>query len=123
MISYNEAHVLLTQPHRIKPMQDQAVIHCDESYADELFDIASTQKFNYFFEDNEAHIIVDDVPYDPSIPVDPDVQLCDYYGIDYDKVNCIEAYDVDPEPDWVPEDLKELSKTSWGNDHIQFITA
>ena len=78
-------------------MQEQAIIHCKPEYADKLFDIASHHILDMYVKDDEAHIIVDDVPYDPSTPwIDPDVQLCDVYGIDYDQVNCIEAYE-DPD--------------------------
>ena len=74
-------------------MHEQAIIHCKPEYADQLFDIAGEHVLDMFIKDDEAHIIVDDVPYDPTINADPDVQLCDYYGIDWDQVNCIEAYE------------------------------
>ena len=49
----------------------------------------------HFFTDNddELDVIVDDVPYEvvDGIYQDPDEQLCEHYGIDYDLVNCIEA--------------------------------
>jgi hypothetical protein len=63
----------------------QAVIHCKESYLDELLDL------NVYFEygDGEIDVIVNDVEFD-SLTDDPDVLLCDHYGIDYDQVNCIE---------------------------------
>ena len=77
-------------------MHEQAIIHCKPEYADQLFDIAGEHVLDMFIKDDEAHIIVDDVPYDPTINADPDVQLCDYYGIDWDQVNCIEAYE-DPD--------------------------
>ena len=77
-------------------MQDQAIIHCKPDYADRLFDLASEHFFNMFIKDDEVHIIVDDVPYDPADHNDPDVQLCNRYGIDWEQVNCIEAYE-DPD--------------------------
>ncbi len=42
---------------------------------------------------NEIDVIVDDVPYEVhnGIYQDPDVLLCEHYGIDYDYVNCIEG--------------------------------
>ena len=42
---------------------------------------------------DEIDVIVDDVPYTHSdgIYQDPDEQLCEHYGIDYDQVNMIEA--------------------------------
>ncbi len=41
----------------------------------------------------EIDLIVDDVPYTivDGIYEDPDKQLCEHYGINYDLVNCIEA--------------------------------
>ena len=100
----------------------KAIIHCKVNYSDYLYDLASSHQFDMFVKDDEAHIIVDDVPYNPEDHTDPDVQLCDYYGIDYDQVNCIEAHEEPSAPSWVPEDLKELSESSWGKEHIQFIT-
>ena len=40
----------------------------------------------------EYDIIKNDIPYTVinGVYEDPDVQLCDHYGIDYDQVNCIE---------------------------------
>ena len=40
----------------------------------------------------EVDLLVDDVPYEivGGYYQDPDVQLCEHYGIDYDLVNCIE---------------------------------
>ena len=42
----------------------------------------------------ELHAIVDDLEYEiiNGIYQDPDEQLCEHYGIDYDQVNCIKAY-------------------------------
>ncbi len=41
----------------------------------------------------EVDIYVDDVEYKVTDGYyqDPDQQLCEHYGIDYDQVNCIEA--------------------------------
>jgi hypothetical protein len=42
--------------------------------------------------DGELDVIVDDVPYNSDhFIIDPDEQLCEHYGIDYDLVYCIEA--------------------------------
>ena len=40
----------------------------------------------------EYDIIKDDIPYSVinGVYEDPDVQICEHYGIDYDQVNCIE---------------------------------
>ena len=48
-----------------------------------------------FFTDTneELDVIVDDVPYEvhDGYYQDPDEQLCEHYGLDYNQVNCIEA--------------------------------
>ena len=69
------------------------IIHCKPSYADELFAIASDHKFDMYPNDGEIDLIVEDVPYEivDGTYQDPDEQLCDLYGINYDLVNCIEA--------------------------------
>ena len=47
----------------------------------------------YKLNDDELDVIVDDVPYEclDGTYQDPDEQLCDHYGFNYDLVNCIEA--------------------------------
>ena len=42
---------------------------------------------------DEVDLIVEDVPYEiiDGVYQDPDEQLCEFYGIDYNLVNCIEA--------------------------------
>ena len=47
----------------------------------------------YQYNQGELDVIVDDVPYTvhDGIYQDPDEQLCEHYGIDYNLVNCIEA--------------------------------
>ena len=42
---------------------------------------------------DEYDVYVDDVPYEivDGTYQDPDVQLCEFYGINYDLVNCIES--------------------------------
>ena len=46
----------------------------------------------YQLNDDELDVFVDDVPYEivDGTYQDPDVQLCEFYGINYDLVNCIE---------------------------------
>ena len=48
---------------------------------------------NYQESDGELDVIVDDVPYEVhgGFYQDPDEQLCEHYGINYDLVGCIEA--------------------------------
>ena len=67
----------------------KALIHFKESYQQTLEDV---DQF-FTFGDGELDVIVDDVPYEvrDGIYQDPDEQLCEHYGIDYDYVNCIEG--------------------------------
>ena len=46
----------------------------------------------YKLNDNELDVIVDDVLHEfmDGTYQDPDVELCEHYGIDYDLVNCME---------------------------------
>ena len=48
--------------------------------------------FKYQVNDDELDVIVDDVPYElvDGSYQDPDEQLCEFYGLDYGLVNCIE---------------------------------
>jgi len=65
----------------------QVLIHCKESAEDLLKD----RELFFTYGDGELDVIVPDIEYDPNhYYVDPDEQLCDEYGIDYDLVNCIE---------------------------------
>ncbi len=66
----------------------QIVIHMKPSALDDI------KKLNLWwdrsFDGLEIDVIVPDVEFD-SLTEDPDVLLCDYYNLDYDQVNCIEA--------------------------------
>ena len=46
----------------------------------------------YKTNEDELDVIVSDVPYEimDGTYQDPDEQLCEHYGIDYDLVNCME---------------------------------
>ena len=68
---------------------NKVLIHFKESYQQTLEDV---EQF-FTFGDGELDVIVDDVPYEvrDGIYQDPDEQLCEHYGFDYDEVNCIEA--------------------------------
>jgi len=70
----------------------QVIIHCKESLKQWLFN--SELQFEY--NCGEYDVIVDDVPYKQSGTYyqDPDEQLCEHYGIDYDQVNCIELVPI-----------------------------
>ena len=67
----------------------KVVIHCQHSLQDFLF----KNDFDYVKNDREIDVIVDDLEYEiiDGYYQDPDEQLCELYGIDYDQVNCIEA--------------------------------
>ena len=67
----------------------KALIHFKESARMHLKDLG----LKYTQSDGELNVIVNDVPYTvrDGIYQDPDEQLCEHYGIDYDYVNCIEA--------------------------------
>ena len=75
----------------------QVLIHMKPEAYDFL--VKKNFAFDYDSEFNdEIDVIVNDVNYkDGNHPdmngiwQDPDIQLCDYYGINYDQVNCIEA--------------------------------
>ena len=71
-------------------MTQQVVIHCKES----LFDWLVNSSLQFEYNCGEYDVVVDDVPYKQSgtIYQDPDEQLCEHYGIDYNQVNCIELY-------------------------------
>ena len=68
---------------------NQVLIHFKESAYLHL----NLLGLKYTQSDGELNVIVDDVPYTvrDGIYQDPDEQLCEHYGIDYDLVNCIEA--------------------------------
>ena len=69
------------------------LIHCKPSLATYLTNnnIAWSYSLEHGFDEIDA--VVDDQPYtiEDGIYQDPDEQLCEHYGIDYDLVNCIEA--------------------------------
>ena len=67
-------------------IMNQVVIHCKPDYLLKLRETGLT-----FFEtsNNEVDVFVDDIETN-SLNEDPDVLLCNHYGIDYDQVNCIE---------------------------------
>ena len=74
-------------------MTKLVLIHCKPSAKDLLDELNLIYRESLEFDNNELDVFVDDVPYKQSgtIYQDPDEQLCEYYGIDYDLVNCIEA--------------------------------
>ena len=69
------------------------VIHVKPSLLDFILDNDLTWSYSKQFGHEEIDVVVDDIPYEvlDGTYQDPDVQLCEHYGIDYDQVNCIEA--------------------------------
>tara|TARA_R100001082_G_scaffold75439_1_gene43671 strand:+ start:302 stop:523 length:222 start_codon:yes stop_codon:yes gene_type:complete len=72
-------------------MTNSVLIH----YKRTLDNLNVINSLGLFFTDTneELDVIVDDVPYTHSDGYyqDPDEQLCEHYGLDYNQVNCIEA--------------------------------
>ena len=69
------------------------VIHCQPTLLPEIRELGLNWSFSDVYGKNEIDVIVDDVPYTivDGTYQDPDEQLCEHYGINYDEVNCIEA--------------------------------
>ena len=69
------------------------VIHCQPTLLPEIRELGLNWSFSDVYGKDEIDVIVDDVPYEivDGIYQDPDEQLCEHYGINYDEVNCIEA--------------------------------
>ena len=74
-------------------MTTKVLIHCKPELTNYLIDNGFNPQFSKQFGSEELDVIVDDVPYEvvDGFYQDPDEQLCEHYGIDYDLVNCIEA--------------------------------
>ena len=74
-------------------MTQSVLIHCQPELKDWLTDNNIQWSYSKTYGTNEIDAVVDDQPYTVSdgIYQDPDEQLCEHYGIDYDQVNCIEA--------------------------------
>jgi len=68
----------------------KVLIRCQPS----LLQFLAKHGFDYELNGQEIDVIVDDLEYEivDGYYQDPDQQLCELYGIDYDQVNCIEAY-------------------------------
>ena len=70
------------------------VIHCKPEYRLGL-DVLSLPGVRAEVNtiNDELDVYVDDIPYEivDGTYQDPDEQLCEHYGIDYNQVNCIEA--------------------------------
>ena len=71
------------------------VIHCQPDYLDKIRELGYNWTYSPIHGNNEIDVMVDDIPYQivDGKYQDPDEQLCEHYGIDYDQVNCIELLD------------------------------
>ena len=69
------------------------LIHCQPSLLDFLVDNNMNWDYSKQHGEDELDVVVDDIPYEilRGDYQDPDEQLCEHYGIDYNQVNCIEA--------------------------------
>jgi len=79
-------------------MTKSVLIHCQPSLLNFVKENNMDWEYSTDHDVNEIDVYVDDVEYkDGNHPdqngiwEDPDIQLCEHYGIDYDQVNCIEA--------------------------------
>ena len=79
-------------------MSKSVLIHCQPSLLNFVKENNMDWEYSTDHDVNEIDVYVDDVEYldgnHPSkngIWEDPDIQLCEHYGIDYNQVNCIEA--------------------------------
>ena len=68
-------------------------IHMQPSAIDSINNLKLDWDYSKQHGTEEIDVYVDDVPYEivDGTYQDPDVQLCDFYGIDYDLVNMIES--------------------------------
>ena len=71
------------------------VIHCQPDYLDKIRELGYNWTYSPIHGKNEIDVIVNDIPYEirNGKYEDPDAQLCEHYGIDYDQVYCIELLD------------------------------
>ena len=71
-----------------------AIIHCKANiYMTDAVNHPYITVIDNIKDYDEVDLIVEDVPYEiiNGTYQDPDEQLCEFYGIDYNLVNCIEA--------------------------------
>ena len=69
------------------------LIHCQPTLLDFIKENNMNWSYSPEFGEDEIDVVVDDIPYEclDGTYQDPDEQLCEHYGINYDLVNCIEA--------------------------------
>lgn len=70
-------------------IMQKVIIHCNPSLTDSILNNGLKWEFSKQFGSEEIDVIVDNVEFE-TLTEDPDVLLCDHYGLDYDQVNCIE---------------------------------
>ena len=67
---------------------NQILIHCKPEY---LPEVKRLGLYYIHSQHDEIDVTVPDIDYDEYNPnCDPDEQVCEHYGIDYDQVNCME---------------------------------
>ena len=64
-------------------IMSKVLIHCQPS----LLQTVAKLEYEFHLTNNEIDVIVDDIQ-----DLEDD-ELCKHYGLNYDEVNCIEAYD------------------------------
>ena len=69
------------------------LIHCQPSLLDFIKENNMDWEYSSVHDHDEIDVVVYDIPYEilRGDYQDPDEQLCEHYGIDYNQVNCIEA--------------------------------
>jgi len=74
-------------------MSNKVIVRCKPAILDSITDSHLEWDYSQQHGENEIDVIVNDVPYivQDGYYQDPDEQLCEYYGINYNLVNCIEA--------------------------------
>ena len=75
-------------------MQPSAVVtHCQPSLLNSIKELGLNWDYSDIHDHDEIDVVVDNIPYEITRGdyQDPDEELCTFYGIDYDQVNCIEA--------------------------------
>ena len=71
------------------PVDSPIIVHMKPEALNDIKELGLGWEMNT--QGDEIDVIVSDIDYDPEhYLVDPDEQLCHYYEIDYDLVNCIE---------------------------------
>ena len=68
------------------------LIHAQPSLLDKVKELDVFWSYSKQHGKEEIDFVVDDIPYEfmDGSYQDPDVALCEFYGIDYNQVNCIE---------------------------------